>query len=182
MKIYTKTGDTGTTGLFGGRRVSKDDLRIDAYGTIDELNGLIGVAVTEVKNEELIMDLSLIQNKLFNLGADLATPFSEEKIKISIPRITEAEVIELEKRIDYYDSKLPELKSFILPGGSKGSAILHLCRTVCRRSERRIVELAKSENIGDIVIKYINRLSDLLFVLARFENYSSNNQEIEWKY
>ena len=181
MKIYTKTGDEGTTGLFGGKRVSKDNLRIEAYGTIDELNGLIGVAVTEVNSEELKNDLLKIQYELFNLGADLATPITEEKIKVTIPRISDFDVNVFEKKIDYYDSKLPELKAFILPGGSKGSASLHFSRTVCRRAERRIVELSKSENIGDSVIKYINRLSDLLFVLARFENYSNNHPEVEWK-
>ncbi|MBL1212049.1 MAG: cob(I)yrinic acid a,c-diamide adenosyltransferase [Ignavibacteriae bacterium] len=181
MKIYTKTGDTGKTGLFGGKRVSKDDLRIEAYGTIDELNGLLGIAVSKMLSERIKKDIVLIQNELFNLGADLATPLDENKIKISIPRISDTDITRLEKLIDNYQKELPELRVFILPGGLEGSSILHLSRTVCRRAERRIVELSNTESIGEAVLKYINRLSDLLFVLARFENYSNNHPEVEWK-
>lgn len=181
MKIYTKTGDEGTTGLFGGKRVSKDDLRIEAYGTIDELNGLLGLAVAKIVNKRIKKDIVLIQNELFNLGADLATPLDNNKIKISIPRISEIDIERIENLIDSYQKELPELRVFILPGGLESSSVLHLSRTVCRRAERRIVELSKSESIGDSVLKYINRLSDLLFVLARFENYSNNHPEVEWK-
>lgn len=179
MKIYTKTGDKGETSLFGGKRVWKDDKRISAYGTIDELNAQIGVALTEIQNEELKKAIISIQNKLFIVGADLATPF-ENNIKITIPRIENFHIEFLENLIDKFDSQLPELKNFILPGGSKGSSQLHYSRTICRRAEREVVNLAKSEEINPNVEIFLNRLSDLFFVFARFENYDSKIADISW--
>lgn len=181
MKIYTKTGDKGETSLFGGKRVWKDDLRISAYGTVDELNAVLGMAVTELINVELIEVIKNIQNNLFTVGSDLATPLDKENKNFVIPRIDENFVVQLECLIDKYDSQLPELKNFILPGGLKGSAILHHARTVCRRAEREVVALSKKDLINHEIEVYLNRLSDLLFILARFENYSNNSADIAWQ-
>jgi len=179
MKIYTGTGDKGTTGLIKGGRVSKSDIRINTYGSIDELNAALGLAITEISTEEINSDLRSVQNELFVLGSDLACPIKFED-KYSITRIDESHVKNLEELIDKFDGKLPELTEFILPGGSKGSAHLHLARTICRRAERSAVELAVKEEIGSFVIKYLNRLSDLLFVLSRFENYNTDTADITW--
>jgi len=181
MKIYTKTGDKGETSLFGGKRVWKDDLRIEAYGSIDELNSIIGIAISEVKNGELKRELCNIQNELFAVGSDLATPIGSDSKKVVVPRIDECYSKRLEGIIDRFDGKLPALKQFILPGGLKGAAILHNARTVCRRAERNVVALSKIENIGTGIVKYLNRLSDLLFVLARFENFSNGIEDIPWQ-
>ncbi|MFH0733531.1 MAG: cob(I)yrinic acid a,c-diamide adenosyltransferase [bacterium] len=178
MKIYTKTGDKGQTSLFGGQRVWKDDLRIEAYGTVDELNSLIGVAITEIVYEDVIEVLQKIQNRLFTVGADLATP-AEKSLKIQ--RVNNVFIEECEKDIDNFSSKIPELKEFILPGGTKGSALLHLCRTVCRRAERKVITLTKEVDLGVNVLIYLNRLSDLFFVLARFENFVNSVSDIKWK-
>lgn len=180
MKIYTKTGDNGFTSLFGGDRVSKDNLRIEAYGSVDELNSILGVAFTETVESSIKEIILRIQNLLFVLGADLATPLHKDR-KVSVPRISEVEVSEIEEQIDIFESKIPELKSFILPGGSKGSAYLHLARTVCRRAERKTVTLGKTLEIGDYVVIFLNRLSDLLFVMARFENYFNKTPDIKWE-
>lgn len=180
MKIYTKTGDKGTTALFGGKRVEKDNLRIESYGTVDELNALIGTAVAEINDLELIEVLKNIQLDLFTLGSDLATPI-DTNISFTVPRIEEESVLRLEQEIDKFTNKLPELKNFILPGGSKGSSLLHLARTVCRRGERAVVELKRKEEIGENILVYLNRLSDLLFVLARYANLVVNTPDIEWK-
>lgn len=181
MKIYTKTGDNGETSLFGGKRVWKDNLRISAYGTIDELNAQIGLTITEIKSLELIEILKSLQHELFTIGSDLATPSEKEIKNFSVPRINENYVLRLEKLIDEIDSQIPPLKNFILPGGSKGSANLHLARTICRRAEREIVALKKEENINPEIEKYINRLSDLLFVMARYENHYQNISDIAWQ-
>ncbi|TSA26768.1 MAG: cob(I)yrinic acid a,c-diamide adenosyltransferase [Ignavibacteriales bacterium] len=181
MKIYTKTGDKGKTSLFGGKRVWKDDLRIQSYGTVDELNSILGVAITEIKNKELKTILSSIQHELFNLGSDLASPEYKDNKKFSIPRITESNTKRLEGLIDKVDNKLLPLKNFILPGGLKGAALLHYARTVCRRAEREVISLSKVDMINSEIKIYLNRLSDLLFVLARFENFSSKHPDIEWK-
>lgn len=178
MKIYTKTGDGGQTLLFGGKRVSKDDVRIEAYGTVDELNALIGVAISETTDKSADKVLRNIQNNLFVLGGDLATPVDETKVKL--PRTVEKMVKNLENRIDIYEAQISELKNFILPGGTKASALLHLSRTVCRRAERRVITLSNVEQINLEVVKYLNRLSDLLFVLARFENSVNNIPDDEW--
>jgi cob(I)alamin adenosyltransferase len=181
MKIYTKTGDKGETSLFGGKRVWKDDLRISAYGTVDELNSVLGIAITELKNEELEKVIFGIQNELFTLGSDLATPLNIENNKFPIPRVKKTFVENLEKLIDTYDEKLPPLKNFILPGGTKAAAYLHHARTVCRRAEREVISLSKSEPINEEIKIYLNRLADLLFVLARYVNFIMNHPDIEWK-
>ncbi|MCR4418309.1 MAG: cob(I)yrinic acid a,c-diamide adenosyltransferase [Ignavibacteria bacterium] len=181
MKIYTKTGDDGTTGLFGGKRVLKDDDRVETYGEIDELNSLIGLALSFVLSNDVKNDLKLIQNQLFNIGAFLATPV-EDRTKLQyLKNISDEDVVYIEKRIDYYDEKLPELKNFILPGGTKSAGFLHFARTVCRRCERKIVKFALKEEADKIYIKFFNRLSDFLFVIARYENHFAGFDEVEWK-
>jgi cob(I)alamin adenosyltransferase len=181
MKIYTKTGDYGETGLLGGERVPKDDLRIEAIGTLDELNSVLGVAINEIKNDEIIITLRNIQNQLFDVAADLALPISKENEKLIVKRISSDYYENIENEIDYFNSHLTELKNFILPGGTKGSSYLHLARTVCRRAERKIVKLKKSVDIGNNIIIYLNRLSDLFFVLARYENKFNGIPDVVWK-
>ncbi len=179
MKIYTKTGDDGKTSLFGGKRVDKDNQRIEAYGTLDELNSLLGLVLTENVDEKTRKILTSLQQSLFVIGSELATP-SDVKSKAFKPATGE-EIKLLEKFIDEIDTDLPPLKNFILPGGTKSASFLHFARTVCRRAERRIVEIDRSENINKNIIIYINRLSDLLFVIARYENHVVSSPEIEWK-
>jgi cob(I)alamin adenosyltransferase len=181
MKIYTKTGDKGKTGLFGGERVSKNSLRIEAYGTIDELNAFIGLAVTEIYDNSVKSVLHKIQNRLFTIGADLATPDNEKNRKTGIKRTPKIFYLDLEKEIDKYEEKLEPLKNFILPGGSKGAAHLHICRTIARRAERKVVALNITEEIGKNIIIFLNRLSDLFFVLARYENAVTGTPDIKWK-
>lgn len=180
MKIYTKTGDRGETGLFGGERVSKSNDRIDAYGTIDELNSFIGLAITEVKSSEIKKVLERIQNELFVVGSDLATPVTEKTEKLKIQRTPDVFSLQAEKDIDYFNEKLDELRNFILPGGSKGAAMLHICRTITRRAERKVVLLNEKNTIGNNIIVFLNRLSDLFFVLSRFENKVSNIPDTKW--
>lgn len=180
MKIYTKTGDKGETGLFGGERVSKNNLRLNAYGSIDELNSFLGLAVTEVTNAEIKSVLNDLQNKLFVLGSDLATPETEKNKKLKTTRLPDSYISETEETIDKYEVRLDELKNFILPGGSKGSALLHICRTISRRVEREVVALRNTEHIGENIIIFLNRLSDLFFVLSRFENKYSNIPDTKW--
>lgn len=180
-KIYTKTGDKGETGLFGGRRVWKNDLRIEAYGSVDELNSILGVALTEIKNAKISDILKRIQSELFVLGSDLASPPEDAKGSFVIPRTEEKHYKKIEEDIDKIEEQLLPLKNFILPGGSRGASFLHLARTVCRRAERKCVALKKYvENIDNILV-YLNRLSDLLFVLSRFENQNCGVPDIEWK-
>lgn len=181
MKIYTKTGDKGETGLFGGERVSKNSLRIEAYGTIDELNAFIGLAIIEVSDNSVKDLLQKIQNWLFSIGADLATPDNEKTKKLNVFRTTEEYYLYIEKEIDNYESKLDELRNFILPGGTKGAALLHICRTITRRAERMVVALNSTVKIGNNIIIFLNRLSDLFFVLARFDNAVTGTPDIEWK-
>ena len=181
MKIYTKTGDKGETGLFGGERVSKNSLRIEAYGTIDELNAFIGLAIIEVSDNSVKDLLQKIQNWLFSIGADLATPDNEKTKKLNVFRTTEEYYLYIEKEIDKYESKLDELRKFILPGGTKGAALLHICRTITRRAERMVVALNSTVKIGNNIIIFLNRLSDLFFVLARFDNAVTGTPDIEWK-
>lgn len=180
MKIYTKTGDKGETSLFGGERVKKNNLRINAYGTIDELNAFIGLALTEIKSEEIKTVLLDLQNKLFTVGSDLATPNTEKNKKLNIPRTKEEFIKKAESDIDNFTEKLSELRNFILPGGSKGSAMLHVCRTISRRAEREIVTLKNSEEVNDNILVFLNRISDLFFVLSRYENKVSNHPDIIW--
>ena len=163
-KIYTRGGDTGTTSLGNGDRVQKDSLRVECYGEVDELNAIIGVAICFCSNQQK-KNLKKIQNELFDIGADLCMPQKKEKYD-SISK----GVINLEEEIDKMNSKLSSLTSFILPGGTKSSSFLHLARTVTRRCERTLVKLNSKEKIDPEIIKYINRLSDFLFVLARIEN------------
>jgi cob(I)alamin adenosyltransferase len=179
MKIYTKTGDSGDTSLFGGQRVPKDALRIEAYGTVDELNSMLGIVRADNQDAEIDRILSEIQNQLFELGADLATPRSVEK-KV-VKRIDPKDVQQLEKVIDAVDPVLKPLRRFVLPGGSPLAARLHFARTVCRRAERAVVRLSRNEDIGETVTVYLNRLSDLLFVLARYANQKARVPEVKWK-
>jgi len=181
MKIYTKTGDKGMTSLFGGKRVWKDNLRIDAYGNVDETNTFIGLALTEIVDTDLIETLTTIQSNLFVVGSDLASPLDNDKPNQKIPRVNQDFIDKAEKEIDFYNDKLPELKQFILSGGTKGAAFLHTARTVCRRAERKVITLSREENIGNFISVYLNRLSDLLFVLARYENFVRNTPDVEWK-
>ncbi len=180
MKIYTKTGDKGETGLFGGERVSKSTSRLNAYGTIDELNSFIGLAITEIQCGDIKNILIDLQNKLFVVGSDLATPETEKNKKLKITRTPDSYILEIEKIIDRFDSQLDELKNFILPGGSKGASLLHVCRTISRRAEREVVTLKNTEQIGNNIVIFLNRLSDLFFVLSRFENKHSNIPDTKW--
>lgn len=179
MKIYTKTGDDGTTGLFAGDRVAKDHPRICAYGTVDELNSVLGLAIIEVtgKNPELDEILGRLQNELFVLGGDLATPVQTE---YPVPRIETSHVNQIEKDIDALETSLEPLKQFVLPGGCKLSAFLHLARTVCRRAEREMIRLQREEKVGDLAMIYLNRLSDLLFVMARKANLDEGIKDVPW--
>ena len=179
MKIYTKTGDGGETSLFGGRRVSKDDVRIDAYGCVDELNSCLGIVRAEGTPSEIDAILKEVQSDLFVLGADLATP--QGSSSSPVPRLEPADIERLERHIDSLDALLPSLTTFILPGGCAAAAGLHLARTVCRRAERLIVRLSKMQPIGTVPVIYLNRLSDLLFVMARFANLRAGASETPWK-
>ena len=179
MKIYTKTGDMGDTSLFGGQRVPKDALRIEAYGTVDELNSLIGIVRAENSDPEVDRIMEQVQNELFELGADLATPRSAEKRQIKL--IEPRDVNDLEKVIDTLEAHLRPLRSFILPGGSPVAARIQFARTVCRRAERVVVRLSRNEDIGESITTYLNRLSDLLFVLSRYVNQKSNIAEVKWR-
>jgi len=181
MKIYTKTGDKGETGLFGGERVSKDSPRIRAYGTLDELNAFIGLAITEVKDDSVKLLLNDIQNKLFIIGSDLATPDTEKNKKLNIFRTPVEYYQSLEVSIDKYESDLETLKNFILPGGSKSASLLHVCRTIARRAEREVVALNSTVQVADNIIIFMNRLSDLFFVLSRYENKVSGFEDIKWQ-
>ena len=178
MKIYTGKGDKGETGLYGGKRVLKNSPRIEAYGIVDELNSFVGLAVTETVDKDVRALLLKIQNQLFTVGADLATPEDKKQASVGTPVEFYSNI---EKEIDKFDSKLGELKSFILPGGSKSSAHLHICRTVARRAERAVVSLKNSIEISDNILIFLNRLSDLFFVLARYENQVSGNPDVNWE-
>lgn len=179
MKIYTKKGDGGETGLFGGLRVSKDDLRIEAYGTVDELNAVLGIAAAGTDSRKLREVIGKIQPVLFEIGADLATPVSESAATIT--RVSTDAATPVEELIDALEKNLEPLRNFILPGGSLTAARLHHARTVCRRAERRVVSLSAREEVGRGIIIFLNRLSDLLFVLAREENRRSGTGEWSWK-
>lgn len=181
MKIYTKTGDKGDTGLFGAGRVSKDSLRIEAYGTVDELNSFLGLAVAETTHNEIKLMLKEVQNLLFTVGSDLASPNESKTESFVIPRVEEKFSVKIENYIDLISEQLEELKFFILPGGTKAAAYIHVARTVCRRAERKVVALNKQERINKNIIIFLNRISDFLFVLARFENKLSGIQDIKWE-
>lgn len=186
MKLYTKTGDSGTTSLFGGQRVSKDHARVDAYGTVDELNSVLGwcIAATGQQDEPIKRAITDIQSRLFEIGADLATPETDDEQGSSatrfVPRIEQRHVDELETLIDEASGQLPEMTTFILPGGSELACRLHMARTVCRRAERACVGLKHLEPIGEEVVIYLNRLSDLLFAWARLANHVAGIEDVPW--
>lgn len=179
MKIYTKTGDSGETGLFGGARVPKDDLRIEAYGTVDELNAFLGQARAEVLPEEVDRIVARAQNCLFTIGAELATP---DPSRQRTAGISASAVEELERAIDHLEASLPPLREFILPGGNRPAAALHVARGVCRRAERRVVTLSHDAEatVSTIAIHYLNRLSDYLFVAARHACHAAGEAEVKW--
>lgn len=177
MKIYTKTGDKGSTAMFAGKRIDKDSLRISSYGEVDELNSIIGEIINVSSKKDLTRKLLRIQNELFVLQSNLATLFD---VKIKIPKITPAYCFRLEKEIDIWQKSLPELRNFILPGGGEVGAKLHIARTVARRAERTIVSLSKKEKVNAYALAYINRISDWFFVLARFVNLQEKKAEVRW--
>lgn len=185
--VYTRTGDQGTTGLFGGHRILKNDLRIETYGTVDELNSFVGLARVSMEEQaathsELVglsQILKRIQHELFNLGSILGT--KPESVRPEQPRITDAEVRQLEQEMDAASLHLPLLTSFVLPGGSRLNAELHICRTVCRRAERLLVSLAQNEQVPSEAVRYLNRLSDAFFVWSRWVNFVLRTPETLWE-
>ncbi|MBX2896417.1 MAG: cob(I)yrinic acid a,c-diamide adenosyltransferase [Cyclobacteriaceae bacterium] len=179
MKIYTKTGDQGSTSLFGGKRVLKSDLRIDTYGTVDELNSWMGVLRDQPVNQSRSSVLIEIQDRLFTIGSILATEPGNTKVKI--PTLTETDIQLLEKEIDSMDTVLPPMKFFVLPGGHQAVSFGHVARTVCRRTERLVIALNQIDPINELVIKYLNRLSDYLFVLCRVMANELKAPEAPWK-
>jgi cob(I)alamin adenosyltransferase len=185
MKIYTKTGDAGTTSLYGGTRVKKYNLRIESYGTVDELNSYIGLIKDQDISDTNKNSLLKIQNELFTLGSMLATPPEKETLKngkerLNIPKIDESAVLFLENEIDRMDATLPQMTHFILPGGHQAVSFCHVARCVCRRAERLSVELNDQETINNDILKYLNRLSDYLFTLARKLSNDLSVEEIKW--
>lgn len=186
MKLYTRTGDDGNTGLFDGSRVAKDDLRVAAYGDVDELNAQLGVVAATAAQRKDVAAISLlldrvlaVQSELFSLGAELATP-ATAKHRQKVPAVLPEHCSRLEQWIDDATEPAPELRAFILPGGDLLAAQLHVCRTVCRRAERAVVTLARKEEINTKVIIYLNRLSDLLFAWARFVNHAVGVMDVPW--
>lgn len=186
MKIYTRTGDRGETGLFGGGRVPKDHARVQAYGAVDELNASLGRALTILESSESRGRLARVQHDLFSIGSHLASPRTPSgRRRPELPALPELRIGQMEEWMDEAEEKLPVLRAFILPGGSPGAAELHLCRTSCRRAERAVVALFREEASqgdpeGGLIIRYLNRFSDLLFVLARIENLEAGVAEVEW--
>ncbi len=201
MTIYTKTGDDGDTALFGGGRVPKNDRRVEAYGAVDELNSFVGLALTSITDTDADPDpdpdpdaaadadadagvrrgLLLIQNDLFALGANLATPGGDHsRPRPKTPDVPVARVAAMEEWIDQATEELPELRQFVLPGGTKAAAMLHVCRSVCRRAERAVVALGREEPLDPGIVPYLNRLSDLLFVWARLENHRAGHADVPW--
>ena len=201
MTIYTKTGDDGDTALFGGGRVPKNDRRVEAYGAVDELNSFVGLALTSITDTDLDPDLDpdtdtdaaadadagvrrgllLIQNDLFALGANLATPGGDDsRPRPKTPDVPVARVAAMEEWIDQATDELPELRQFVLPGGTEAAAMLHVCRSVCRRAERAVVALGREEPLDPGIVPYLNRLSDLLFVWARLENHRGGQADVPW--
>lgn len=185
MKLYTRSGDDGTTGLFGGERVAKDHIRVSAYGTIDELNASLGIVVAGLTSDQPVERrmreiLTVLQSRLFDIGADLATP-SGSRHESKIQRIEPHCISEMESWIDEIESGNEPMQTFVLPGGTEAAARLHLARTICRRAERTMVTLGKTEEIGDAAIIYINRLSDLLFAMARRINREHGVADVPWQ-
>ncbi len=187
MKLYTRRGDNGLTDLYGGRRVSKDSLRVEAYGTVDELNSLIGLVRCSSGPASVLEPLASIQSRLFEIGADLATPEDDaeegegQKRKArSVPRVSDEHVAELEGWIDHASGAAPAMTHFVLPGGTELASRLHVARCVCRRAERLCVALAHAEPLGEAVVVYLNRLSDLLFAMARQANADAGVADVPW--
>ncbi len=182
MRIYTRTGDQGETGLFGGQRVAKSHPRVEAYGDVDELNAILGICVAHCAEEHLRTLLESLQSELFVVGSDLATPLEEGDTvgKKPVQRVSEGMCAELEALIDRHEEGVPELSYFVLPGGTPLAAYLHLARCVCRRAERAVVAAAGKESINPDAIVYLNRLSDLLFTLARYANHQAGHAESPW--
>ena len=178
-KVYTRTGDDGTTALAGNRRLPKDAPRVEAYGAVDELNSAVGVAAASAPHEDLRGPLAEIRNKLFHLGAELAMG-GEGAAEVEGPRVRAADATWLEAEMDRLSAGLSPLENFVLPGGSPAAAHLHAARTICRRAERRLVTLARSESVSEDALVYLNRLSDALFVMARFENAASGVEDVLW--
>ncbi|MEO8197616.1 MAG: cob(I)yrinic acid a,c-diamide adenosyltransferase [Thermoanaerobaculia bacterium] len=178
-RIYTRTGDDGSTALGSGARIAKDDIRVECYGSVDELNAQLGVVLCQRLAEDLAVPLLRIQNDLFHLGSDLCVTEADKAAR-PLPRIEERHVSWLESEIDVWNSRLPPLENFILPGGSAVAANLHVARTVCRRTERILVTLARQEPVGSWTLPYLNRLSDLLFVYARAANLLSGDPDRLW--
>jgi cob(I)alamin adenosyltransferase len=181
MRIYTRTGDTGETGLFGGGRVAKDNARVAAYGDADELNSALGVARATEPAAMFDPELEAIQRDLFSIGGQLATP-DPEKVRAALEKamLSSSRIRELESAIDAADAELPTLRAFVLPAGTPKAAALHLARTVCRRAERSVVTLARSEEVPELFLVYLNRLSDYLFTLARLANSRAGRGEVPW--
>ena len=184
FKIYTKTGDKGETSLYGGTRVSKAAARVESYGTLDELNAFIGLAKAEISDEKVLNQLQKIQFDLFTVGSEAATPtdkliLANGKSRLDL-LISEEEIMELERWMDNFDAELEPLQFFILPSGGKAAASVHVCRTVCRRAERAMVHLNETEEVRPELIKYLNRLSDYLFILARYISKISGEKEEYW--
>ena len=178
MKIYTKKGDTGTTSLFGGTRLSKSHIRIESYGTVDELNSHLGLIRDLTSEESMRSDLKSIQETLFTIGSHLAADPTKEKLWL--PEIKESEIDLLESGIDNMQNELPELKFFILPGGHPTVSQCHIARCVCRRAERVVVALSEIDRVENVLIKYLNRLSDYLFVLSRYIGKQNDAEEVKW--
>lgn len=179
MKIYTKTGDKGETSLIGGTRLPKHHIRIEAYGTVDELNSFVGLVRDSINEKELFDLLIEIQDRLFTIGSLLAA--DPEKNKMQLPKLNESDVLLLEKAIDKMNETLPEMKSFVLPGGHPTVSNCHITRCVCRRAERAVLKLAENEKVEELIYKYLNRLSDYLFVLSRKLSQDLKANEILWK-
>jgi cob(I)alamin adenosyltransferase len=178
-KIYTKTGDKGTTSLIGGTRLPKDHIKIEAYGSVDELNAWIGVLADAPENKERNAFLKEIQDRLFTIGAELASETDQNKQKL--PELFESDIEVLEKKMDLYNEVIPTLRAFVLPGGHSLVSFAHVARTVCRKSERQVITLSHNEEVNPLIIKYLNRLSDYLFVLSRKITQEQNAPEIAWK-
>ncbi|MEO6397085.1 MAG: cob(I)yrinic acid a,c-diamide adenosyltransferase [Tepidiformaceae bacterium] len=178
-RVYTRAGDDGSTALGGGQRVQKDSLRIEAYGTVDELNSCVGVAVAAGLHDSMKPQFFVIQQVLFNVGSDLCI-LQEDKLRFSVPGIERRHVDQLEQWIDAWNEDLEPLKSFILPGGDAAAAQLHVARTVCRRAERLTIALSREEPVGEFVVPYLNRLSDLLFVAPRYQAKLAGVGDILW--
>ena len=181
MTIYTKTGDDGETALFGGGRVPKSDRRVEAYGAVDELNSFVGLALASLADGDVRSGLIQIQHDLFALGASLATPQGDgSRPRPQTPDVPVARVETMERWIDQATDELPELRQFILPGGNEPAAMLHVCRSVCRRAERAVVALGREEPVDEGIVPYLNRLSDLLFVWTRLENLRAGQADVPW--